>query len=129
MNSRNVYHTYDPAVDGDETDGFVTAYREWEESAHRHNAISQDFGKQFRTLWQKCHELETECLEQKKTVKLWQQEGRKMERELNYYKSAAVRMEPRPPPLIHRLTPGTPRKMLALPLLLLMVTAPSLTKS
>ncbi|KAK4638927.1 hypothetical protein QC761_703310 [Podospora bellae-mahoneyi] len=89
MNNRNVYHPYDPAGDGDETDGFVTAYREWEESAHRHNVISQDFAKQFQQLWQKCHELETECLEQKKTVKLWQQEGRKMERELNYYKSAA----------------------------------------
>ncbi|KAK0737170.1 hypothetical protein B0T21DRAFT_287937 [Apiosordaria backusii] len=74
---------------GDETDPFVAAYRQWEYSAHHHRSINEEFAKKFQELYTKCHNLENEFEEQKQTVKLWQQQGRRMERELNFFKSAA----------------------------------------
>ncbi|KAK4175513.1 hypothetical protein QBC36DRAFT_240940 [Triangularia setosa] len=83
-------HSHDTSSNGgDDTDPFVAAYHQWEFSARHHRNINEEFAKKFQELYTKCHNLENEFEEQKQTVKLWQQQGRRMERELNFYKSAA----------------------------------------
>ncbi|KAK0666922.1 hypothetical protein QBC41DRAFT_145098 [Cercophora samala] len=80
-------HDHDSAT-GDDTDEFVELYHQWKDSSRRHESISDVLGQKFQELWNKCRELQNECDEQKQTVKLWQQQGRKLDRELNFYKSA-----------------------------------------